>query len=197
MDGTCRATETCRPPGSGTPYPTVRDQRRTIMEVGITPVLRYEREDKRGWYVDASIGSDRSRPHHANDSWRQRQHRRRRNAPPQPPGQLQQFGLVHRRPLATVVIINLISTSVLTLLVLLSLTYVFVSRSMFLMPKRATSLKPNKRFFYTPPEKIFDDRTGKDVQGGGRLWPSPPGGRGGLQACRTSSDTAMMPIKSA
>jgi hypothetical protein len=42
----------------GTAYRNVPGQHQNLAVVGITPVLRYERADKLGWYAEAGIGAN-------------------------------------------------------------------------------------------------------------------------------------------
>lgn len=42
----------------GTAYRNVPGQRQNLAVVGITPVARYGRDDKLGWYVEAGIGAN-------------------------------------------------------------------------------------------------------------------------------------------
>ena len=42
----------------GTAYRNVPGQRQTIGVVGITPVFRYQRDEKLGWYVEGGIGAN-------------------------------------------------------------------------------------------------------------------------------------------
>ena len=42
----------------GTAYRNVQGQHQNLAVIGITPVLRYERDDKLGWYAEAGIGAN-------------------------------------------------------------------------------------------------------------------------------------------
>lgn len=42
----------------GTAYRNVPGARQNLAVVGITPVVRYQRDDKRGWYGEAGIGAN-------------------------------------------------------------------------------------------------------------------------------------------
>jgi hypothetical protein len=41
----------------GNAYRGVDDQHQNITVIGVTPVFRYERDDKRGWYAEGGIGA--------------------------------------------------------------------------------------------------------------------------------------------